>query len=219
MTIEAGVAYATLDDLALSLQRVDEDDAHILAQMESALVDGADRISEELEIDFFRHPADEDEDDEVRLVNGTGSSLLHVHGGIVSVTQIRVRQSRTSSWVTLAATDYDLETWAADDGNQTVAATFPYDHIRMSGAGAYMRWPKGHRLIEITGVFGWPAVPRRAIEANVAMARQLLSADRTYPGGVISPNEAGLPNLPSRLPDAVYRLKAWHSNLFASCAV
>jgi len=51
------------------------------------------------------------------------------------------------------------------------------------------------------------------------MARLILAADRTYPGGVVSPDEAGRPVLPSRLPDAVYRLKAWWSGLHYSCGV
>jgi hypothetical protein len=212
------LSYATRLDLRTSLQRddADESDPRILANMDAALIDGTDRITEELETDFFRHPT---AGTEVRLVNGSGSALLHLHGGIVSLTQVRIRQTRLSDWVTLDATDWDLESRAADDGNQAIATVFPFDHLRLNGTGSYSRWPKGQRLIELTGVFGWPAIPRRAIEANVAMARQLIAADRTYPGGVISPNEAGLPIMPTRLPDAVYRLKAWASNLNASCSV
>jgi len=217
-TITSGLSYATRLDLRTTLQRddADESDPRILASMDAALLDGTDRITEELETDFFRHPS---AGTEVRLVKGNGSALLHVHGGIVSITQIRIRQTRLSDWVTLAVTDYDLETMAGDDGNQAVATVYPFDHIRLTGGGSYSRWPKGHRLIELTGAYGWPAIPRRAIEANVAMTRQLMAADRTFPGGVITPDEYGRPVLPSRLPDAVYRLKAWHSNLHSSCSV
>lgn len=217
-SITSGLSYATLLDLRTSLQRddADESDTRILASMQAALLDGTDRITQELETDFFIHPT---AGTEVRLVNGKGSALLHLHRGIVSITQIRIRMTRISDWVTLDATDYDLESRAADDGNQATATVFPFDHIYLNGTGSYSVWPKGRRLIELTGVYGWPAIPRRAIEANVAMARQLMAADRTYPGGVISPNEAGLPVMPTRLPDAVYRLKAWASNLNASCGV
>jgi hypothetical protein len=198
------LSYATTVDLQESLQR-EETDTWVISQMETALVDGTDRITQEIETDFFRHPA---AGTEVRLVNGNGSALLHVHGGIVSLSQVRVRTSRTADWETLAATDYDLESRAApEDVNQPAALVYPYDHVRLNGTGDYSRWPKGQRLIEFTGAFGWPAVPRR------------ISADRTYPGGVISPDEAGAPILPSRLPDAVYRLKAWASSLHQSCGV
>lgn len=210
-------SYATTIDLLQSLQRAGEDDPAILIQMETSLVDGTDRITEELETDFFRHPT---AGTEVRLLTGSGSALLHVHYGIVSLTRVRVATSRyLADWQDLSPTDYDLESRSSHDPNQAAATVYPYDHIRLNGTGFYTYWPKGERLVELTGAFGWPAIPRRAVEANVAMARQILSADRTFPGGVISPDEAGRPILPSRLPDAVYRLKAWHSNLFYSCGV
>jgi hypothetical protein len=217
-SITSGQTYATLLDLTTTLQRGGvDDDAWVTADQERALLDGVDRITEEIEADFFKHPS---AGTEVRYLSGSRSPLLHVHFGIVSLTQVRVASSRfLADWTTLAATDYDLESRCSHDPNQATATVYPYDHIRLNGTGFYGVWPHGERLIEMTGVFGWPAIPRRAIEANVAMARQLGAADRTYPGGVISPDEAGRPMLPSRLPDAVYRLKAWHSNLFYSCGV
>jgi hypothetical protein len=216
-SITEGLTYATLLDLQTSLQRAGtDDDAWVVDQLESALIDAVDRITEELEADFFKHPT---AGTELRYLTGSGSALLHVHSGIVSLTTVRIRSSRTDEWVTLAASDYDLESRSAPDPNQATATVYPYDHVRLNGTGTYSSWPKGERLVEMTGVFGWPAVPRRAVEANVAMARQLVAADRTYPGGVISPDEAGLPILPSRLPDAVYRLKAWYSALHYSCSV
>lgn len=209
-------AYATLDDLDATYSR-SEDDARILVRMQSALVDGIDRITEEVEADFFRHPAS---GTETRYFEGKGGTTLHVHAGLVTVTSIRIRLDRFTDWIALAATDYDLEARGSpEDPNQATAATYPFDHIVLNGTGAtFTTWPIGKRLIEIIGAFGWPRPPRRAVEANVAMARQLMAADRTYPGGVVSPDEQGLPVLPTRLPDAVYRLKAWHSNRFASCS-
>jgi len=210
-------SYATLLDIQTSLQRLGaDDDQWVVDQMETALVDATDRITEELETDFFRHPA---AGTEVRYLAGTGSALLHVHSGIVSLTTVRVRTSRTGDWETLAATDYDLESRSAPDPNQAAAIVYPYDHVRLNATGDYSKWPKGERLIEFTGAFGWPAPPRRAVEATVAMARQIIAADRTYAGGVISPDESGQPIMPSRLPDAVYRLKAWYSALHYSCSV
>ena len=211
------IAYADLDDLFEALEEDRAGASEIrLARMQSALVDGAEFLNGELETDFYRHPAT---GTEVRLLNGSGTDVLHVHAGIVSLTQVRIRTSRTAAWVTLAETDYDLETRTADDPNQSVAAIWPFDHVRLNGTGSYSRWPKGHRLVEFTGAFGWPASPRRAVLANVALARQFISADRSLPGGTISYDEAGRPILPSRLPDAVYRLKAWWSGLYYSCDV
>lgn len=216
-SIVDGLAYATLLDLQTTLQRAGADEeTWVVSQLEAALVDGMDRITEEVETDFFKHPT---AGTEVRYLTGSGAALLHVHSGIVSLTMVRVRTSRSGEWETLAATDYDLESRTAPDPNQATATVWPFDHIQLNGTGTYSGWPKGERMVEMTGVFGWPAIPRRAVGANVAMARQILAADRTYPGGVISPDEAGRPVLPSRLPDAVYRLKAWWSGLHYSCGV
>jgi hypothetical protein len=210
-------SYATIVDLQTSLQRSGtDDDQWVVDQMETALVDATDRITEELQTDFFRHPA---AGTEVRYLTGSGSRLIHVHSGIVSLTLVRIRSSRTAEWVELDPDDYDLESRSAPNPNQAAATVYPYDHVRLNGTGDYSSWPKGERLIEMTGAFGWPEPPRRVVEATVAMARQIIAADRTYPGGVISPDEAGMPVLPSRLPDAVYRLKAWHSAIFYSCSV
>lgn len=209
--------YATLEDLLRSLQR-DEEDERILDQFESALTDATDAIDRELETDFWRHPSSNDET-ETRLLTGSGAALLHVHFGVVSLTTVRIRLDRLLDWVEIDAVDeIDLESRMATDHNQATATVYPFDHLRLNGTGLYSTWPAGPRLVELTGVFGWPAIPSRVVQACVDTARQSLAADRTYPGGVVTPDEAGLPVLPSRLPDALYRLKAWHSNLFAGCA-
>jgi hypothetical protein len=187
----------------------------VIERMRTALVATTQAINDELRFDFFRHPSD---GETTWFVKGK-AALIHAHAGIVSVSLIRIRTSRLGSWIELAETDYDLEAWASDDDpSQDEAESVPYDHIRLNGTGSYSVWPRGYRLVELTGVRGWPAYPRRAIEANVDWTRQSIAADRTYPGGVISPDEAGLPILPSRLPDSVYRLKRWSLERFA-CAV
>jgi hypothetical protein len=211
------VSYATFDDLDLGLSKP-ETNERIINRIESALVGTTERLTQELGgMDFFRHPADPDADDEVRLFNTNGGSTIHVHTGIVSVSLIRIRDSRWSDWVEFDPTDFDLEAWASADQAQATATTEPFDHIRLNGTGFYFYWPRGQRLVEITGVFGWPAVPQRVIDANVDWARQAIAADRTYPGGVQSPDEAGIPQLFPRLPDSVYRLKLWSLARY-SCA-
>jgi len=154
-TIVEGLAYATLLDLQTTLQRAGADEeTWVVSQLEAALVDGMDRITEELEADFFKHPT---AGTEVRYLTGSGSALLHVHSGIVSLTTVRVRTSRSGEWETLAATDYDLESRTAPDPNQATATVWPFDHVRLNGTGTYSAWPKGERMIEMTGVFGGPS--------------------------------------------------------------
>ena len=60
----------------------------------------------------------------------------------------------------------------------------------------------------MTGVRGWPTMPRKAIDANVDWARQDIAADRTYPGGTQSPDQQGFP-MRTPLPDSVIRLRQW----------
>jgi hypothetical protein len=210
-------SYATVADVQRELSK-EETDTRALARIQSALDVTTERLTHELRFDFFRHPSGDEyeEGDEVRLFDTSGS-LIHAHTGIVSVTLIRVRWDRFTDWTDLLTTDYDLEAWAGADRAQSVATTDPFDHIRLNGTGFYSTFPRGRRLVEITGVFGWPAIPLIAVEANVDWARQSIAADRTYPGGIEGVGEDGRPMVPARAPEIVGRVKQWSLERF-SCA-
>lgn len=216
-SVSAGLAYATMLDLQTSLARGGAgEEAWYTDQGAQALIWATDRLNELLgDADFWRHPA---EGTETRLLAGGGSALLHVHGGVVSLASARVRWGRDGAWTDIDPGWVDLESRTAPDPHQPSAAAWPYDHLRLNDSSSVGAWPAGPRTVELTGAFGWPAVPRRAVEASVALARQIMAADRTFPGGTMSPDEAGRPVLPSRLPDPVYRLLAWRSGLHASCS-
>lgn len=190
-------SYATLDDLLLAVGHVPQAGSRELARMQRALVDATDKLIDEIGFDFFRHPAT---GTEVRLVDGTGDGRLHVHEGIVSLSAVRIKESASASFVAVNSADYLLSPAVPRSG-------WPYDHVDFTGVGTYGIWPRVKRGVELTGVFGWPRVPRAVINANIAWARQDLAADPSFPGGIVGPEELGSPSGPNRLPDAVWRLK------------
>lgn len=205
-SISEFLAYATLADVQRELSKA-ETDERAITRIETALVNATDKLIQEIGFDFFRSPT-----------SGTGTwyaqagrdGILHIHSGFVSVTQIRVRSGRESDWETLETTAYDLEAWAAADHDQAISTLEPYDHIRLNGTSLIRAaFPHGRKLIELTGIRGWPAVPRKAIDANVDWARQDIAADRTFPGGVQVPSETGFPPQRLPLPDSVIRLRQW----------
>lgn len=205
-SISTNLSYATRADVVAELPKT-ETDARILARIDSALANATDKLIQEIGFDFFRHPA---AGTEAWTVMAGRDGLIHVHSGIVSILQIRTRSTRDSDWETLETTAYDLEAWAAADHDQAIATTEPFDHIRLNGTSLIRTsWPRGRRLIELTGIRGWPAIPRRAVDANVDWARQDIAADRTYPGGVQVPSESGFQPARLPLPDSVIRLRQW----------
>jgi hypothetical protein len=199
-----GDSYASFADVNDELSKA-ETDPRIIARFESALVGTTDRLIHELGFDFFRHPST---GEETWFAKGFGR-VVHAHSGIVSVSLIRVRSSRTSDWESLELTDFDLEAWAAADQSQTVAVDEPFDHIRLNGTSLVRgSWPRGERLIEVTGVRGWPVIPKFAIDANVDWTRQDIAADRTFPGGTQTPDEVGIPAR-TPMPESVLKLRQW----------
>ena len=205
-SISPYLSYATRADVTAELSKP-ETDTRILTRIDSALANSTDKLIQLLGFDFFMHPAS---GTEVWTVQVGRNGVIHAHYGIVSVSQIRVRSDREADWETLETTAYDLEAWAAADQDQATATTEPFDHIRLNGTSTIRSsFPKGRRLIEITGVRGWPAIPRRAIDANVDWARQDIAADRTYPGGTQVPSETGYQPARTPLPESVIALRQW----------
>jgi hypothetical protein len=82
---------------------------------------------------------------------------------LVSVTSVKSDDNDDgTAETTWAATDYQLLPLNADKGSEPR----PYDHIivpRWSTKGAFV----DRRLIEITGVWGWPAVPEAIKRATI----------------------------------------------------
>lgn len=84
---------------------------------------------------------------------------------------------------TWTATDYDLEPYNAALDNK------PYTQIRVSPNGNYS-FPTTRKGTEITGLWGWPAVPKMASEATLLLATRLYKR-KDAPFGVIGSAELG----------------------------
>lgn len=206
------VAYATLDDLLLTLgRRPTTAETDRLARMEKALVKARELIDLELGFDFFRHPASGSES---WIVDGPGGSLLHAHNGIASLDSVEVRDSMSGTWTLVDASDWLLEPDVPVVGQ-------PYFHVQLTGVVSRGTWPSGSRLIRFTGARGWPRFPALAVEGNVDWAKMQLAVDPTGQGGPQGPPDLGRPmGLPyHRMPDAVYKLKRWHVEQFLGCGL
>ncbi|MES2210961.1 MAG: hypothetical protein V4515_12385 [Chloroflexota bacterium] len=199
--------YATMDDLLLAVPHVPTE-SRTLARMSAALRAAKRRLDRELGgVDFLRHPAS---GTEVRYYRGENTARLHVHEGLLSVTQVRIKLSPTSSWTTLGTTDYDL------DPPQPLSGE-PFFHLILNGTGSYRTWPRTYRGVEVTGVFGWATPPIDAVDANIEWARQSLAAGSSFQGGQSGPPDLGSPVGPQLMPDAVYRLRKSQSERFLEC--
>lgn len=72
-------------------------------------------------------------------------------GDLVSVTAVGVADATGSAFTTLTAGDYFL-------GPSVRQAGHPYRWINLSNIGSYS-YASGYRTVEITGMWGWAAVP------------------------------------------------------------
>lgn len=95
-----------------------------------------------------------------KTFEGNLSNVLYVRD-LVTATQIRVRDDTlaTSAYRVVPAGDYEI-------GPTRDAALVPGSYVMLRSAltGSDTAWPGGPGTVEITGTWGWPAVPK-AIEA------------------------------------------------------
>jgi len=132
----------------------------------------------------------------VRLFDGSGTNKQRV-GDIVSVSLLRVRSGTTGTWTTLASTDYRLR------------PSSPMQPARwleiVDGASGPGYFVDGYDTVEVTGTWGWPAVPK-AIE--VATAEITVQNWRSRGAGVdqFGISEIQQPGVPRALPALAYHL-------------
>lgn len=200
-------SYANPDELLIRLgRRPTTAETERVARFDVALRDANERLTNEvLEMSFFRTP--QSGETEVRLFDGDGTGVLHVHDGIVSLTGVRVKPFVTGDFEDVVDADWRLEYWANRGAPHSKPAGEPYDHVVFTGAGATLRWPGAHAGVELTGALGWPRVPRGAINAEIDLCRQMNAADPNFAGGPVGPSELGRPTGPNLLPRSVYDLQ------------
>lgn len=178
-SLSAPQAYASLNDLLLRTgQGVDDTRFH--ANATERLKEAAADLDNEIGYSALEYTGS-------RLYDGTAKSVLHVHGGILSLTSVEIRLDINSDWTTLQAEgtgwylEGDLDDPESDNG--------VYYHVRLFSDADYGLFPTFKNSVRLTGVFGGHAARRKA--ANIAWARQRLAMEPSAAGGPIGPDELG----------------------------
>lgn len=175
-------AYATLDDLRKTLALGgDGDDSHD-SLLEDYLSDVSSFLDSKAGRRFYRSPQVTGTTTVYFDVVECSPSLAVATGGmgttdgqaldLVSVSNVYVRDSESSAYVELsqvADTDYFLQ---PGDGPGLAGVDWPYGDLVLSPAGAYAAFPTGYRAVKVTGVLGFPRVPRPVKRAVIAEVRE-----------------------------------------------
>jgi len=156
----APTAYATIDALRELLQLPSDSRDNLLSDL---LLRVTDKINLSLGFDFFRHPAVSGT--EIRLYDGDDGDTLTVEQGILSLTGIRVAGATGGTYSALAAADWRLR-WPVQNGG-------PYLALDLTKTGNFPTWYSGYDTVELTGVFGYPAIPPAIEQATLYWAADL----------------------------------------------
>lgn len=211
-------AYATDTDALLRIPGEAKPTGADLARLQALLPVAAEQLNRAAQRDWYRHPADEEDEPEVWYATGEGSRVLHVHGGIVSLTKLEVRYDESLAYEEVTSTGYVLrgtDPWS----DEPDVAGLPSFHIVLTGLVAVAHiFPKGIQGVRLTGVRGWATPPDDLVQANVERARQLYSADASYSGAVMATDAMGNPisTLPA-LPASFYAFLKAEASRFAAC--
>lgn len=200
---QAPLAYASLQELKRGL---DFPDASRDDELETLLIEATDYITEYVcgGRSFFRDPV------------GTGETTLTLdierhhprlsvargaHLDIVSLSSVKVAgyTGDTLDTLTAGSTGYYLRPDDPQSGH-------PYTDVILSDQGtAYTTFEPGYGVVQLTGVFGWSAVPAAVRRATVDLAR-LWWNQRGGDGEPVGMNAFGSPIFTSGLPSTVRAL-------------
>ncbi len=103
---------------------------------------------------------------EARLFEGTGTNRIFV-SDLVSVSLVRVKQDGTvgTTWTTVPSTNYFL--------GPPRRGEWPAQLVDVGITSTVSGFPLGYRTVEITGTWGWAAVPKDIEEATIELAVQM----------------------------------------------
>lgn len=167
--------YATLSELKSRL-RITADDAAVDATLEQVIL-AASRQIDGLTGDVFSATTAE-----TRVLSATATDHLDVPS-LRAVTSLLTDEDGDRVYeTTWLATDYDLEPFDAAYTNR------PYTSIQLAPNGR-RTFPRGSRTVQITGNWGWAAVPDAVEEACLILAIRLFKR-KDAPYGI-----AGTPGL------------------------
>jgi hypothetical protein len=162
-------AYATAAEYRAHVKKVDDGaDATILEQLK-----GAARLLEQETGRFFT----KDDADVSRIFDTDGGDRLYITDLAAAPTTVKVdlnvAYDFTSAQVLTSPAHYFLGPPNALLGPEPA----PYTWIRLRGDnGVLTHWPEQHRAVQITGLFGWPAIPLAVKEATIQIVREMRDA-------------------------------------------
>lgn len=188
-------SFASLDSLLEYLRLPNSDQDNLLVDL---LRQATDYLIGELGRDVFRHPAVAGT--EVRILNGEGGYRLDVPAGIVSLTGIRLAAGSGAPWYTMLASD-----WTLVGGGRPYLGVgggmyqTPATAIELTDVSVATEWYSGTGTVELTGVFGFPAIPSLIEKATLDLAREWY---RQGPGGggPVGVNQYGTPLFAAGMP-------------------
>jgi hypothetical protein len=196
--------YASVDELAARLPSLPAGGARSSDRLESALADATAEITALCERDFFSHP------DETRLFSvprRRPSSRLVIIDGFYRIAQIRwASQTGANDWTTLDPSAYFIRP-AQREPEDT------YYIIELNGVtGPIGHWYSGEDVVEITGDFGFPAVPSIIKRGTLALARQMWNASATASGQAAQDPDFAGSIIPSSYPKLTWDAIVWGRN-------
>jgi hypothetical protein len=114
---------------------------------------------------------------QVRYYTPNRSDQLYIDD-LITLTTLKTDEGRDGTFEnTWASADYWLEPLnAASDGK-------PYTSVRVNPEGDFLFFPGYTKAVQVTGKFGWTAVPSAVSEATTILAGRFLKRSREAPFG------------------------------------
>jgi hypothetical protein len=191
------MAYATITELQQRIGFPDATDAALVARLTDALDAATTAIDNDTGRSFATSASI------TRTFGAPAASRVLRVPDLVSVTTLKVDDDDDGTFeITIASTDYELDT--------VHPSPFPYDTVRLtdrSFPGPGLR----RRRVEITGVWGWSAVPDPINQACTLLAGRIAQRSSQALFGTQSFGDLGAASIRSSDPDymaliARYRL-------------
>lgn len=197
MTISNG--YTTVDEFKARYYPADMADAIDDAVIEAVVEATSRLIDEHCSRRFWKNTVAE-----ARYYTPEWGDLLIVDD-LVSVTSLKTDEDEDRTYErTWTTADYDLEPYNAGLSSPVK----PYTQIRTSPKGSYS-FPGTRKGVELTGIFGWYAVPDAINEACLIQSIRLFKRKDT-PFGIAGNEELGtLQNIPRLDPDVKMLLEPY----------
>ena len=202
-TFQVPTAYATLQEV---VRGMDLPDTSRYDELEALLVEASDHITHRVcgGRRFFRDPVGTGTRTvTLTVVSPRKASLAAARFlplDIVSLTSVGIADHTGDTFSTLDAADYYLKPDMPASGH-------PYTDLVLSDqASTYISFPVG-RTVQLTGVFGWSAVPDLVRRATVDLVRFWYSSRRSD-GEPVGMSAFGAPIFGAGLPKSVKDLAA-----------